>query len=643
MSITRRSRRLKNLKLKHGKGVEISRKAKLAGRHDGPQNLQTSKLWFRYRTLNLRSDDIRVISVLPAESENSPIRCTLEHVPLSSTHSCLSYTWGSEDTDRLIYINDRSFLVRPNLWQFLRRARKSNISGPLWIDAICIKQNDNKERNHQVSRMARIYSTANCVYIWLGCGSQTIEMALQSVKSAVSRKPDELADPYGLPVSSRVLPSLRTIMALPYWSRLWIIQEVLLSRNAKVVYGETEVSWTAFSELAAYANDVLGRIEEFRRIVRLVETRDQMETEISRIRFLIDIPEGHENALAWISEVESINIPRLRDIVTLQDHLSDGRRPCLMDLVITFVSSQCENPRDHIYALLGLAADGYDFGVDYEESCSALLLRVLQAYRTGSREQLLLRIQLLSRALAITDEALRTTCLQRYPEAMSDPWLSPISSEVELWRSLSWQRIFRQRVNHRFWTRSVKIITALELCSWHRESITSNEGWNGLIGISNVTSMTDLDSFAKAYSEIPEVDLVIGLADSADCTVAALGGRFYCLERSMVLGKWCNSHAMLVRNWAQDDLPTECQDAAIQIADCGDKWCLCTDPGIYDLLPNKLSRRLYLALEQELRTLWQLREQDQPTTQLHDDMFSSGLPSDRSYFHLRSTEGFLNR
>jgi hypothetical protein len=70
--------------------------------------------------------------------------------------------WGAEEATQVILINGQSFLVRRNLWEFLVRIQRADVKYrvPIWIDAICIDQNDVLERNHQVSLMGLIYSEA---------------------------------------------------------------------------------------------------------------------------------------------------------------------------------------------------------------------------------------------------------------------------------------------------------------------------------------------------------------------------------------------------------------------------------------------------------------------------------------------------
>lgn len=292
--------------------------------------------FFRHDSLDLNSDNIRALRIFPGSTSRSRIQCSIGHEPLRDKHVCLSYTWGSEAADHLIYINGAKFLVRRNLWHFLWQAREAKLFGPLWIDAICIDQTHKKERNHQVARMAQIYSQAYCVYVWLGCGSLGIEEALKKIQ----RGARSVTKPHGNATSFS--EATEEFAALPYWSRLWIIQEVLLARRARILYGTFNMSWKHF--------------------VRILQV--------------------------WPLEVGHIRAEFER-LVQLQQDLGLKRKPSLTDLVLRFKQSQCRDPRDRVYGFLGLADDGKAFHVDYNEPAVGLLIRVLKASSFDSRKEMI--------------------------------------------------------------------------------------------------------------------------------------------------------------------------------------------------------------------------------------------------------------
>ena len=108
--------------------------------------------------------------------DSDPIRISLVHRPLSSLPECeaLSYEWGSPTGNHEIVCKGKTLMVTTNLLAALKRLwpRKSVLlsSEPrvLWIDALCINQEDIDERFDQVKLMADIYRNAKRTLIWIG-------------------------------------------------------------------------------------------------------------------------------------------------------------------------------------------------------------------------------------------------------------------------------------------------------------------------------------------------------------------------------------------------------------------------------------------------------------------------------------------
>ncbi|KAK8152368.1 heterokaryon incompatibility, partial [Phyllosticta citribraziliensis] len=82
----------------------------------------------------------------------------------------LSYTWGSPKTPFRIRVDASYLSITANLYAVLGVLSKipQLQGGPLWIDAICINQRNEDEKNFQVPLMGRIYSEASEVFAWIG-------------------------------------------------------------------------------------------------------------------------------------------------------------------------------------------------------------------------------------------------------------------------------------------------------------------------------------------------------------------------------------------------------------------------------------------------------------------------------------------
>ncbi|KAI1012501.1 hypothetical protein LB504_008432 [Fusarium proliferatum] len=132
-----------------------------------------------YRQLEPWLSQIRLLHLQPLRNKDHrssapwykcvSLECTFETVHLANAppYEALSYTWGDEAASIRILLNGEESLVRPNLAYALAALR---ISEPrvLWVDALCINQQDNTERNHQVGMMGDIFRRAERVLVWLG-------------------------------------------------------------------------------------------------------------------------------------------------------------------------------------------------------------------------------------------------------------------------------------------------------------------------------------------------------------------------------------------------------------------------------------------------------------------------------------------
>ncbi|KAF4609610.1 hypothetical protein G7Y89_g15845 [Cudoniella acicularis] len=143
-----------------------------------------------YTTLPAKS--IRLLNINPGLScEN--LSCSLEVVKLEDRppFEALSYVWGKPDPLVEITCNNIAIHITPNLAAALHRIREPLAPKPrkVWVDAICINQDDDLERSSQVMFMKDIYSKAEKVLIWLGetdCGADIFNNAVENIDAMSS-------------------------------------------------------------------------------------------------------------------------------------------------------------------------------------------------------------------------------------------------------------------------------------------------------------------------------------------------------------------------------------------------------------------------------------------------------------------------
>ena len=143
----------------------------------------------RYSPLSPGPDSIRLLRLMPDKDETAPIRCQLFNYSLQESgkrthlYEALSYVWGDPEKTLPIFIDEHRFSVTENLHAALWRLRERSIEW-IWVDAICINQQDQQERGHQVQSMAKIYGKANRVLVWLGEAANDSDRALEEIRVA---------------------------------------------------------------------------------------------------------------------------------------------------------------------------------------------------------------------------------------------------------------------------------------------------------------------------------------------------------------------------------------------------------------------------------------------------------------------------
>ncbi|KAE9367289.1 HET-domain-containing protein [Stipitochalara longipes BDJ] len=184
------------------------------------------------------SDEIRLLCLdhCGASEANQTITCTVKHVKLRNKpqYEALSYEWGKKDT-KIIMLGGKKIQIRENLFDALVCLRYETECRVLWIDALCINQADIKERNHQVSQMASIYSKAKSVVVWIGQSDDLTDIVLNFHASMDKGSP--------------IWKGLQALSDREYWKRLWIIQEIFFAADLRVQCGNFCVLWKDLQRL----------------------------------------------------------------------------------------------------------------------------------------------------------------------------------------------------------------------------------------------------------------------------------------------------------------------------------------------------------------------------------------------------------
>lgn len=359
---------------------------------------------FKYQPLDPSKQQIRLLRVEPEPGDgNQAAACelhTFDFVPATRggsqempTFAALSYTWksasyphpwGSRKNRNSATLNGQPIRVNQNLYEFLRSIAEELQHMWLWIDQLCIDQNNDTERSNQVSIMADIYSYADEVIIWLGpldertvhaplvlefikwAGSDQRTRDIEEQERILSRSgfhrvrrhnADLLSNSYKHNVKD--IKKARNFMAdLPYWKRMWIVQEVVLAKKLRIRWGSYWVSWENMT--AAQLDD---------------DFYDQQRTlpKVSRLP----------------PEVRYLG--RLRRAFHQEPKVNKLR---LWVVISNLYYRDCSNPRDCVYGVLGImskyGSDAYPraMEIDYNKPVQEVFLDAVRAMVLTSRAEL---------------------------------------------------------------------------------------------------------------------------------------------------------------------------------------------------------------------------------------------------------------
>ncbi|KAF5613349.1 ACB 4-hydroxyacetophenone monooxygenase [Fusarium sp. NRRL 25303] len=205
---------------------------------------------------------IRLLRLLPHQDQYAPINCQLFHCTLESSggirpYEALSYVWGSDYKPESISLDGCRLPIGESLFSAVLHLRDRSIERILWIDAICINQEDTKEKGHQVQSMAKIYATATRVIVWLGNATPDINQSLEVIRNAgfTAKQPT---------ITKLNENAILVIVKAPWFQRIWVresfsslwegiadmmikvLQEAAAARHIVVKCGQAEIDGYAF-------------------------------------------------------------------------------------------------------------------------------------------------------------------------------------------------------------------------------------------------------------------------------------------------------------------------------------------------------------------------------------------------------------
>ena len=307
----------------------------------------------------LGDDEIRLFVLCPG-LDGSPVVGYLLHIRLAAApaYHAVSWAWGDENDTEEITLDESPTSVPVNLVPALKAFRQLKDPLLLWVDTLCINQFNITERNHQVRLMVNIYASAATVLAWLGPATTDSVTGLAWLKNYL-----ESGEVRQLTRSSqyRLHRGQGDMAERLWWSRMWVMQEVLLAQEAFLCVGKNRILWPKSDSWRFLRQN--GTYGEFK---DSVNTLLRLEALLGAYR----------------------NRPSILDVFALSQHRN------------------CKDPRDRVFAILGLV-DTRDAAANFADY--TLTLSEVQRRLFESNVEMYLDLRTLSYAKGACSESTQSS------------------------------------------------------------------------------------------------------------------------------------------------------------------------------------------------------------------------------------------
>ena len=289
---------------------------------------------YQYTALGPEASNFRLLRLL--KGSGLELECELSPQSLQNVHppyQALSYTWGSSELVECIKLNRKPFWVTDNLHSALQSLRLCDRDRTLWIDAVCINQEDKLEQSQQVQQMGQIFESAEKVLFWLGKATPQIIALMETLHQCRNIDPacyykQEMFKDWSWEDHSI---GLRQLLNREWFTRVWILQEAAKANRADVCCGIRSIP----AEIFVLAPSLIKQEPP------------------PHCKPVLEIMAESSRSSSWWAHT--------RDLRTLLQK---------------FQASKATDERDKIYALLGMSSDPLDtknLTIDYRRPTSQVV------------------------------------------------------------------------------------------------------------------------------------------------------------------------------------------------------------------------------------------------------------------------------
>lgn len=298
-------------------------------------------------------------------------------------YTALSYTWGPplataeciseyDNIEMQLYLREGTYIqntnIKKNLYEGLCQLALDQSITYLWVDAVCINQHDDDEKQAQVARMGDIYAESEKVVVWLGKDNSNLEgfkwlhatLVPILFERASRHGIDALLEPgwspltlesrFGVNIPQGVWTSYDDFFAQRRWfHRAWIYQEIALAPVIAVYCGNTELKWDATQCLAGFIHETgLGRQLGIERYLQIEGCSRTVGHEVSSLEYLrCQCRSGTQNSILESTALSQADLPGMRNSeLGCYTLFESGLRQ--------LQNSEATDARDKVYSAIGI-------------------------------------------------------------------------------------------------------------------------------------------------------------------------------------------------------------------------------------------------------------------------------------------------
>lgn len=228
---------------------------------------------------------------------------SLVHVSLDEApkFEAISYAWGSVmQVEKLPMAHGDFIPITKSVFEAMPFLLDESITGFLWIDQVCINQDDPDEKGHQVALMSDVYRSATRTLIWLGTEDRETRAAVELLdymrewkthsQTAINWVYDALEDPRGQDLVAKsggnnqaAISRIEKLLLRPWFTRGWVVQEFALSDDPVFVIGRCKFGWNAIgtASTAISLSDFMDE-SNFFRLILLLHAQDVLSAVASK-------------------------------------------------------------------------------------------------------------------------------------------------------------------------------------------------------------------------------------------------------------------------------------------------------------------------------------------------------------------------